>query len=90
MRLRADHKLHFCYGFIIAVLGLFAAGFVTNNIWHSLLFGFGCSVLAGLSKEIYDRLRPYGTRKFDKVDWLVTVLGGLSFVAIVAFLNWIG
>lgn len=87
MKIRADRKLHLCYGFIIAVLGLFGSAFFTDNIWYSILLAFICSFLAGLSKEVYDRLKPYGTRKFDAVDWWYTVVGGALFVALMLLIR---
>lgn len=85
--MRADHKLHLCYGFIIAVAGFFGSAFFTDEIWYSILSGFLLATLAGLAKEVYDRLRPYGTRKFDNVDWLYTVLGGLMFTGSISLLH---
>lgn len=87
--MRADRKLHLCYGFIIAVFGFFGSAFFTDNIWYSIISGFTCSFLAGLGKEIYDRNKAYGTRQFDAVDWWYTVLGGVLFGGLLALIHWI-
>lgn len=85
--MRPDRKLHLCYGFIIAVFGFFGSGFFTDNTWYSILAGFACSFLAGLAKEVYDKSKPYGQRKFDAVDWWYTVVGGLIFCASIALIK---
>lgn len=85
--MRQDRKLHLCYGFIIAVLGFFGSAFFTDNILYSAISGFGCAFLAGLSKEIYDRFKPYGTRQFDSVDWWYTVLGGGLFIVLLLLIR---
>lgn len=87
MNLRADRKLHLCYGFIIAVFGFFGSAFFTNNILYSAIAGFTAAFLAGLGKEIYDRNKAYGTRQFDSVDWWYTVLGGGLFILLLLLIR---
>lgn len=92
--MRSDRKLHLCYGAIIAAVGFFASALFTDNIWYSLISGFALSTLVGLGKEILDRIKPYGTRQFDKVDWFYTVAGGALTCGFIVVINviaqWIG
>lgn len=62
-----DKKLHIIVGFFIGLIGAYCLG--------SALFGFGLSCVAGLSKEVYDKVSGKGT--VEGLDWLATCLGGM-------------
>ena len=62
-----DKVLHVIVGFIIGFLGAYFFG--------SALFGFGLACLAGLSKEVYDKISGKGT--VEGLDALATMFGGL-------------
>lgn len=62
-----DKKLHIIAGFIIGLAGAYFFG--------SAPLGFGLSCLAGLSKEVYDKVSGKGTP--EGLDWLATCLGGM-------------
>lgn len=62
-----DKKLHIIVGFVIGLLG--------SYFLRSALFGFGLACLAGLLKEIYDKVSGKGTP--EGLDWLATCLGGM-------------
>ena len=61
-----DKKLHFAAGLIISV----CVGFVL----HEPLYGLAAAVFAGVMKEVRDWCVYRG---FDKIDMVVTWLGGL-------------
>ena len=61
-----DKKLHIIVGFFIGLIGAYCSG--------SALFGFGLSCLAGLSKEVYDKVSGKGT--VEGIDALATMFGG--------------
>jgi hypothetical protein len=62
-----DKKLHLLAGFLICIIG--------TVIFHNVLIGFGLSVLAGLLKELRDKLSEKGT--CELLDFIYTALGGL-------------
>lgn len=62
-----DKKLHIIAGFVIGLLGAYCLG--------SALFGFGLACLAGIAKEVYDKVSGRGT--VEGLDALATMFGGL-------------
>ena len=66
-----DKKLHFFAGFIISIL--------TYELLDSIVSAFVASFLAGVAKEIYDRI-SYGC--YDIQDLLATVAGGIAGIMI--------
>lgn len=62
-----DKILYVIVGFIIGFLGAY--------FLRSALFGFGLACLAGLLKEIYDKVTGRGT--VEGLDALATMAGGL-------------
>ena len=62
-----DKILHVIVGFVIGFLGACCLG--------SALFGFGLACVAGLSKEVYDKVSGKGT--VEGLDALATMFGGL-------------
>ena len=63
--MKTDKKLHIYAGFLISIIGA--------CLW-SALFGFGLACLAGLLKEIYDKVTGKGT--VEGLDALATMFGG--------------
>ena len=61
-----DKKLHIIAGFIIGIVGAYLFG---------APFGFGLACLAGLSKEVCDKVSGKGT--VEGLDALATMFGGL-------------
>lgn len=62
-----DKKKHIIAGLIIGFLGAYCSG--------SAPFGFGLACIAGLGKEVYDKISGKGTP--EGLDWLATSGGGL-------------
>ena len=70
-----DKFLHLACGLIIATCGAILA---------NPLVGFGCSIIAGLAKELYDKW-DYGI--FDIPDLLATIEGGAVGALLMALLG---
>lgn len=65
MIIPSDKAYHFVVGFLIAVVvGL-----------YNPAYGLGCAVVAGLGKEIRDKVSGKGTPEL--LDFIATVAGGL-------------
>lgn len=73
MALAHDKKLHFAVGALIAIL----VSLVSGNLW----FGLAASAVAGVGKEVYDRVSKEGTPEVMDAVW--TVIGGVTGCALV-------
>ena len=62
-----DKKLHIIVGFCIGLVGAY--------FLRSAPLGFGLAWLAGIAKEVYDKVSGKGTP--EGLDWLATCLGGM-------------
>ena len=71
-----DKKLHIAAGFIIGSIGA--------CLWGAP-FGFGLAVLAGLGKEVYDKISGKGTP--EAFDSLATVVGGFIGAGIIILMR---
>ena len=72
-----DKKLHIIVGFVIGFLGAY--------FLRSAPFGFGLAVLAGLGKEVYDKISGKGTP--EAFDSLATVVGGFIGAGIIILMR---
>lgn len=65
-----DKKLHIIVGFLISLLGYY--------LFTSLLAGFVLAALAGMLKEVIDKITGKGTPEL--MDFIATIIGGLLVI----------
>lgn len=73
-QIEQDKKLHFGSGALISGVTNIALLSVKKDSKNAFWIGLGMSILAGVSKELYDKNRG---GKFDCTDLAYTVGGGL-------------
>lgn len=71
-----DDKLHFGAGTLISGATYAVVYSTTKDKKKAFWYSLGTSVLAGLTKEVYDNTKE--NNRFDTGEWVATSLGGLT------------
>lgn len=68
-----DKLLHIIAGMIVALIAIRLSVLLIGSWWIIRLIGLSASILAGLGREIQNKVQG---SKFDIMDWLATIAGG--------------